>query len=513
MFCRLSNRKPKRIGAAALLVALLSLPGSPARADLAKDWSLALRAVDQIVEGRPAAAILTLKQMGPLRSRSEVEGLVGLAASSGAHAGKGYPLLAQAAKRGSLALLQYWAGRAAFAAKKPREALAHFERAIAMGGEQPLFRVAQALVAKAMGRDREALAALESAAGRWANLADPRLFPVPAEGAVQLLSSLLERFPHPLDLARTQGYLYWRLGRILQAQERFATLVSARPGDADALQMLARCSARLGKSEEALRLARQALEAAPELGSVRATIGELLLAAGDAKGALVHLRRAVDVRPRDARLLTLLAQACAETQDTSCATKFFRYAVRREPRSIEAQIGLAVALQDQGDTAGATRAAARAVALEPIDPQVYRVAAHLATLREQKKLAKELTVRANKQRKAYRSLENRRKKQRKRLEIVMQASTVCRCTPRCQRHDRKCRLVVRRLRGATGTFMSAHQALQRAKVGHARRMLRSVLRALNPSRLLSADPLRVVYRPGGDDPRLAVQLGVLVAFD
>lgn len=485
MLCRSSRDRPV-VGKLVALALALALQGE-ARADKATFWTLAISAVGQIAHGQLAAAVTTLERARAQRAVPELDALVGLAALAGGRAGDALKLLAGAAARSSDPQLHYWAGRAAYAAGQRGKARNYILRAVSAGGDQPYLRMAEALVSKGTGGPG-AIDALLEVARRWANLADPRLYPTPTEAAVELLGALVADMPDSREVQRTQGYLYWQLGRVVQAQERFFRLLERREGDPDALQMLARCAARLGRPRDGLTLARSALAAAPDHAMAQGTYGELLLELGQAKAAVPFLRRAADARPTESRLLLLLGQACYESHDLRCAEAFFGYASRRDEGLGPAHLGLALVRQQLQDVKGSEEALERVYALDPLDPQAYELGAHAARLRGDHRLMQERLAAARLRRSSFERL--RRSSDRARDDVVRlgEALTRCSCQPRCRVFDRRCARASARLRPLVRAFFRAHQALQAQRDGAARAALRVVLAGLDPRRLLGGDP-------------------------
>ena len=379
---------------AVVTLLLLLLPASPAPAAQGELWAHTVRAVGLMVEGKLEAAIGELARARAARAVPELDALVGLAALQGGEAKLARRQLEGAIRRGSSEpLVLYWAARAALAQGNRGAALKRLQQALAIASESreaPAIYLAYAVVLHELGQPKAALSALREASRRRPNLLDPTLYPTPLEGAVGLMGRVLAAFPAKLQLLRTEGHLLWRNGRVVPSCDRFRELLSQRPGDPDALEMMARCATAMGRASQGLTLASRAVEKAPTSPQALATRGEILLELGQASKAVKDLRKAADALPRDARLLTRLAEACTLAEQPSCAQKFFAYALRRAPRNAAAAFGLALHLQ-QGADAGTPEDRARArkraeemfrkaLALAPWRPRYWRAAANFAHL-------------------------------------------------------------------------------------------------------------------------------------
>ena len=385
----------------AVVTLLLLLPCSPAPAAQGELWAHTVRAVGLMAEGKLEAAIGELARARAARAAPELDALVGLAALQGGEAKPARRQLEGAIRRGSSEpLVLYWAARAALAQGDRRAALRRLQQALAIASESreaPAIYLAYAVALHELGQPKAALSALREAARRRPNLLDPTLYPTPVEGAIGLMVRVLAAFPAKLQLLRTEGHLLWRSGRVVASCDRFRQLLSRRSGDPDALEMMARCEAAMGRAARGLTLASRAIEKAPTSPQALATRGELLLELGQASKAVTDLKKAADALPRDARLLTRLAEACTLAEQPSCAKKFFAYALRRAPLNAAAAFGLALHLQ-QGAHAKKPEEQARArrqteamfrkaLALAPWRPRYWRAAANFAHLIGERRLA------------------------------------------------------------------------------------------------------------------------------
>ena len=479
--------KNRALLALALGLASVVAPGAAA-ADPArgKMWAASIKGVGQLVDGDLTGAVSSIGQARQARALPELDALVGLVALGGGQPAVALRQISSAIKKGSTEpMVFYWAGRAALAVGQRALALQRMEQALAVGGDRPVLRMGQALILNAQGKRARAAASLLKAASREPNLLAPYLYPTPAQGAVELLGVVLRGFPSPAQVLRTQGHLLWRCHRPLEALARFQALLKKKPRDADAMQMSARCLASLGKKRRALAMAHRAVELAPDLGHVRATRGVLLLDQGNPTKAMADLKRAVNALPRSSRLLTRMAQACSGAEKPGEARKYYRYALRRNGHDAEAHFGLAVLLQQAGETREAAALFNKALFLAPGNSRFYKGAAHLASVRGDRKLAVKLLAEARGAARAEKKLKlmvqkanQAQARQVKALDAVAR-STTC---------SKTCRFAVSRAPASARRFLLAHLALKLAKQPMTPVFLTPLLAQLKITSLLGRNP-------------------------
>jgi aspartate beta-hydroxylase len=472
---------------------LLVWPSASAASGPEKMWTWVTRGVGQLVDGQLGQAVTSFGKAREGAADPALDALVGLAALAGNRPATALRQLEGAIRRGaSRPLVFYWAGRAALAAGRRRLALKRMEQALNLGGDQPVLRMGHAIVARALGRGKQARDSLLEVAAREPNLLDPALYPTPAQGAVELLAKLLRRFPVPLQVERTRAHLLARAGRVLAALAAFRALLQKIPGDADALQMSARCLALLGRKKQALALADQALTRAPGMAQARLTRGEILLLLGQTERAVDDLRRAADGLPREAPVLARLAQACAEAEQLACARKYFRYAVGRDPNLAAAHLGLAL-IQQQGKgipAEGVWARFVRAIELNPGSSRAYRAAAHFAGLQGWKKRVARMSAAARNAARVERRLARKVKRARQQSQRQGQNLDLLRPDGTC---DAACGRVLARQKSTWVRFLRAHLALRQGRRQAGISLLRPLAGRLKTS-LLSSDPATVKQR-------------------
>ena len=490
----------------ACLAALLP-PAATARVK-ASAWAPALRVVEAIVDGRSAAAISASSQLLKQIPQPLLDTLVALAAMASKSNEQPAPLLARAtAQSPNDALIYYWAGRLALARGKLGRARDAFRKAYAIGGDRPAIQLAFA----SFDRSPHGLDALVRSARKSPLLARALHFPSPKQGAVALLELLLEGFPRPQELQRTQAHLYFRSGALLEAAALLRQLHQRLKGDPDLGQMHARCLVELGQRAQALPLARALSEAHPNHGPAQLLYGQLLLERGDAEAALPALQRAADAMPRHAPGLAALGEACRRVQRWPCAKKFFGYALRQDPRVQSAHYGLGLIAQQEGETKRAEQHFQIALSLDPSEASSYTALAQLLQLAKKQAAARRLLAQGRRAETQRRRFAKRLGRERRQLALTLEALTACGCRGACTGGEQQaCHAATAALSPSRRRYFRAHLALGRGKHARARELLRSVLPLLGPA-LFREEASTLVQRVtiGGQVARLRRKLPLI----
>src|SRR5438270_6897446 len=100
----------------------------------------------------------------------------------------------------------------------------------------------------------------------------------------------------PAKAIEMAGQLYSR-GQYGQAERVCRQIIEARPGNADAHNILGVTLAALGRSKEAVAELQRAIKINPQAASYHANLGEVLRQSGDTKAAQAPLEEAVRLEP------------------------------------------------------------------------------------------------------------------------------------------------------------------------------------------------------------------------
>ena len=166
-------------------------------------------------------------------------------------------------------------------------------------------------------------------------------------------------------------------GDLAGAVQRYKAVLVARPGDANALNLLGVASRQQGDLAGALRFAEAAVRARPGNAVFLLNFGAALAEAGHLPRAIAALRAAVRADPANAMAWRNLGQAMAASGDSRGALEPLARAIAVDPRMPEAHLALAHARREAGDPAGAQAAAEAALARAGADAGLARQARFL----------------------------------------------------------------------------------------------------------------------------------------
>jgi tetratricopeptide (TPR) repeat protein len=179
-----------------------------------------------------------------------------------------------------------------------------------------------------------------------------------------------------IDMA---GQLYSR-GQYDQAERVCRQIIEARPGNADAHNILGVTLAAAGKREDGVAELRRAVKLNAQAPSFHANLGEILRQAGKIDEAAEALGRAVELDPNNGQALNNFGIIHYERQKFADAVDYYRKALTLNPNMAEALNNLGNALRMTGDTDGAISAYQDALTQRAFYPEVYN---NLGTLLQQ----------------------------------------------------------------------------------------------------------------------------------
>jgi tetratricopeptide (TPR) repeat protein len=169
-------------------------------------------------------------------------------------------------------------------------------------------------------------------------------------------------------------------GKYSQAERVCRQIIQARPGNADAHNILGVTLQALGKGKEAVAELKRAIKLAPDAASIHANLGEVLRQNGKLDEAAKSLERAVEIDPKNSQALNNLGIIHYERGKFEQAVGFYRRALESRPDMAEALNNLGNALRMTGDTDGAMNAYQDALTYREIYPEAYN---NLGTLLQQ----------------------------------------------------------------------------------------------------------------------------------
>src|SRR5436190_7224274 len=183
----------------------------------------------------------------------------------------------------------------------------------------------------------------------------------------------------PAKAIEMAGKLYTRR-QYAQAERVCRQIIGARPGNADAHNILGVSLAALGKTPEAVETLKRAIKINGKAASYYANLGEILRQAGDSQEALQALEQAIKLDPKNAQALNNLGIIHYELRKYKEAVGYYRRALEIRPDMPEALNNLGNALRTSGDIDGALNAYQEALTHRAVYPEAYN---NLGTLLQQ----------------------------------------------------------------------------------------------------------------------------------
>jgi tetratricopeptide (TPR) repeat protein len=183
----------------------------------------------------------------------------------------------------------------------------------------------------------------------------------------------------PAKAIEMAGQLYSK-GQYAQAERVCRQIISARPGNADAHNILGVSLAALGNSKDAVAEIKRAIKINAQAPSYYANLGEILRQAGKLEEAAEALESAIKLDPNNAQALNNLGIIQYEKKQFAKAVESYRRAIELSPKMAEALNNLGNASRLTGDIDGALHAYQEALTQRAVYPEVYN---NLGTLLQQ----------------------------------------------------------------------------------------------------------------------------------
>lgn len=183
----------------------------------------------------------------------------------------------------------------------------------------------------------------------------------------------------PQQAMQMAGKLYGE-GKFAQAEKVCRQTLAARPGNADAHNILGVSLQAQGKGTEAIEELRRAVELAPKAANLRANLGEVLRLNAQLDEAAKELTKAVELDPKNSQALNNLGIVHYELRNYEDAVSHYRRALEVRPDMAEALNNLGNALRISGDLDGAIDAYQGALLHREVYPEAYN---NLGTLLQQ----------------------------------------------------------------------------------------------------------------------------------
>jgi len=169
-------------------------------------------------------------------------------------------------------------------------------------------------------------------------------------------------------------------GKFAQAERVCRQIITGRPDNADAHNILGVSLQAQGKGEEGIEQLRRAVKLAPQAANLHANLGEVLRQNGKMEEAASELERAVKLDPNNAQALNNLGIIHYDQRKFTEAVEFYRRALAIAPSMAEALNNLGNALRIVGDNEGAMTAYQDALTYREVYPEAYN---NLGTMLQQ----------------------------------------------------------------------------------------------------------------------------------
>ena len=183
----------------------------------------------------------------------------------------------------------------------------------------------------------------------------------------------------PAKAIEMAGQLYSR-GQYPPAARVCHQIIQARPGNADAHNILGVTLAAMGRADEAVESLKRAIKINNSAASYHANLGEILRQAGRTQEAAEALEEAIKIDPENPQALNNLGITQYEMGKFSEAVDYYRRALKVRPTMAEALNNLGNALRTTGDIDGAVQAYQEALTQRAKYPEAYN---NLGTLLQQ----------------------------------------------------------------------------------------------------------------------------------
>jgi tetratricopeptide (TPR) repeat protein len=221
---------------------------------------------------------------------------------------------------------------------RPRDAIEHYQRAIAL---QPDYAPAYnnlGVARRAAGDLDQAIAAYERAVA---------MKPEYPDAHYNLANALLDK------------------NKPQEAEEHFRIALQSIPDSAGVRNNLGIALAAAGKGDDAVAAFRAAVAAEPGSAKAHRNLADALSAAGHMAEAFTEFQRAAELDPNDAATHYNFGSTLLDAGRFDDAIVEFRAALRITPESPEAHNNLGIAIGSKGDVNGAITEFQRALALKP----------------------------------------------------------------------------------------------------------------------------------------------------
>lgn len=168
-----------------------------------------------------------------------------------------------------------------------------------------------------------------------------------------------------IDESMREAFALHQSGKLSDAEDRYRSILRARPGNVDALYLLGEIAIRTGRHERAIDLIGKAIAANGNVAAFHHELGSALNASLDSAGAEASYARAVELAPDDLQYLTSLGIQQLDLGKAVAAEQSFREVQRRFPGLLSSSVNLGSALTAQNRLDEATACLNEALRQDP----------------------------------------------------------------------------------------------------------------------------------------------------
>ena len=178
---------------------------------------------------------------------------------------------------------------------------------------------------------------------------------------------------HPSDIQATlaTALKHHQSGKLGEAERGYRHVLKQVPGIPDALRLLGILVYQTGRTDEGLRLMREAAEAGADDPAVHMDLARVLAEQGKTEEAVAGFQRAAELAPGNPEAWGSLAITLLQLGRSSAAAESFRKALALDGSNADFHVGLGNALRGTGNLDAADDAVRQAVTLRPDYAQAH----------------------------------------------------------------------------------------------------------------------------------------------
>ncbi|MCD6498924.1 MAG: tetratricopeptide repeat protein [Deltaproteobacteria bacterium] len=377
--------------AVALLSDLVPGPAWAQNSARGRMWTEALKGAALAADGKLDQACVRLDRARRWKNDVAVRAALALC-----HLAAGRPTTARlmleklARTAGELPAVQYWLARL-LARRSPVRACHAMNAALSLGGDLPRYLVGKALLCRSVSH-AAAVDSLALAASKTWDIMDPRLYPDPVAGLIDMVDQALRTFPNKQQVLLTLAHLYVTAHRLSSAEATARRVIATWGHVHEAYFVLARARYLAGDYKAAATWVERTLGSDPSDPQALALRAALSIREGKIVRARSDLERSVRADPTDAVNLARLGHLYWKTGAYPRAEKMFRYSLARMPSLATAHHGLALALARRRKFVEAERQHRLAIAGNPVNALYRRGYAQFLQQRGKAAAARQLAV-------------------------------------------------------------------------------------------------------------------------